>query len=197
MQVRTQRPTQGGDAGTDTEAEAEAEAKCGAKSDVDPGSLSLYAPRRETVWLGVPVCKPPTRFAVHCVSRSQVDTEAAARGEEDDTYWRPATANLLAQCGHGPDRLLAEPFNFKALGGRAIELVVGVSCIDLSHKRTCVCSHYRKSRKKCVRQKEQIWKSKDWGRTQKVKKKKKNSRFPHRDFFSKTPSPSLGWRVRP
>ena len=29
-----------------------------------PGSLSLYAPGKETVWLGVPVCEPPTRICV-------------------------------------------------------------------------------------------------------------------------------------
>jgi hypothetical protein len=52
----------------------------------------------------------------------------------------------------------------------AVELVAGVSCTDLSHKRTCICDHYRK-REKETRQKEQHWKSNDWGRTQKVEKK--------------------------
>jgi hypothetical protein len=75
--------------------------------------------------------------------------------------------------------------------GRAVELVTGVSCINLSHKRTCSCGYYRKRKRKLVRQKEQLWKSGDWRRTQKAKKKKKFT-FPHQDSSSKIPSPSLG-----
>lgn len=29
-----------------------------------PGSVSLYAPGKETVWFGVPVCEPPTIICV-------------------------------------------------------------------------------------------------------------------------------------
>ncbi|KAF8503817.1 hypothetical protein F5888DRAFT_1631694 [Russula emetica] len=57
-------------------------------------SLSLYAPGKETVWLHVPVCKPPSSFAIHYVSRLRVDAEAEAGREENDTYRCPATANL-------------------------------------------------------------------------------------------------------
>jgi hypothetical protein len=38
---------------------------------------------------------------------------------------------------------------------RAVELVAGVSFTDISHKRTSICSRYRKRRKKSARQKEQ------------------------------------------
>jgi hypothetical protein len=101
------------------------------------------------VWSGVPVCEPPTRFAAYCVSRLRVDTEAAAGGEENDTYWHPATASLLTRSSL--IRLLANLVDFEPLGGRAFELVAGVSCTDLSHKRTCICGHYRKRKKKRVR----------------------------------------------
>jgi hypothetical protein len=89
-------------------------------------------------------------------------------GEENDTYWHPATASLLALSS--PVRLLTDLVDFESLGGRAVELVAGVSCTDLSHKRTCVAG-VTEEKKKCSRKKEQIWKSGDWGRTQKVKKK--------------------------
>jgi hypothetical protein len=53
-----------------------------------------------------------------------------------------------------PFDLLLILVNFEPIGGRAVELVVGVSCTDLSHKQTCVCNHYRKRKKKHVGQKE-------------------------------------------
>jgi hypothetical protein len=111
-------------------------ARCVHARIVHPGSLSLYAHGKETVWSGLPVCELPTRFAVHCVSRLGVDTEAAAGREENDIYWHPATASLLALSI--PVRLLAGLVDFEPLGGRAVELVVGVSCTNLfivSHKR--------------------------------------------------------------
>jgi hypothetical protein len=66
----------------------------------------------------------------------------AAGRDENDTYWRPATASLLARSS--PVRLVADLVNFEPLGGRAVELDAGVSCTDLSHKRTLCCGHYRK-----------------------------------------------------
>jgi hypothetical protein len=57
-------------------------------------------------------------------------------GEKNDTYWLPATASLLALSS--PVRLLTDLVYFESLGGRAVELVAGVSCADLSHKRTYV-----------------------------------------------------------
>ena len=112
----------------------------------------------------MPICEPPTRSNVHCVSRL-VNTEAAAGREE---YNKSATDNLLALSS--PAQLLADLVGLEPLGSRAIELVAGVPCIDFSHKQTSICDHYRKRKKKCVtgRQKEQ---SKDWGRTQKERKK--------------------------
>jgi len=55
-------------------------------------------------------------------------------GEENDTYWHPATANLLVLSN--PVRLLADLVGFEPLGGRAVELVTGVSRIDLNNKRS-------------------------------------------------------------
>jgi hypothetical protein len=43
-------------------------------------------PEKETIWLGVPVCELPTRFAIHCESCLRVNTEAVAGREENDTY---------------------------------------------------------------------------------------------------------------
>ncbi len=113
----------------------------------------------------MPVYEPPTRFNGHCMSRL-VDTEAAAGREE---YNKSATDNLLELSS--PAQLLADLVGPEPLGSRAIELVAGVPCIDFSHKQTSICDHYRKRKKKRVRQKDQLWKSKDWGRTQKGKKK--------------------------
>jgi hypothetical protein len=122
-------------------------AQCVHARIADPGSLLLHVPGKET---GVPVWKPPTRVAVHCISFTvTVDTVAAARREVNDTYWRPATASLLARSKLSPVRLVADLVDSEPLGGRAVELVAAVSCTDLSHnKRTCVCGHYRKRRKK-------------------------------------------------
>ena len=86
------------------------------------------------------------------VSRLRVDTEAAAMREEIDTYRHPATASLLAQSS--PVRLLADLVDFEPLGGRAVELVAGISCTDLSHNWTCVCGHYRKRKKIFLRQRD-------------------------------------------
>src|SRR6266849_9565449 len=112
----------------------------------------------------MPVYEPPTRLNVHCVSRL-VDTEAAAGREE---YNKSATDNLPALSSS--TQLLADLIGLKPLGSRAIELVAGVPCIDFSHKQTSICDHYRKRKKKLVREKEQLWKSKDWGRVQKEQK---------------------------
>src|SRR5712691_4147513 len=67
-------------------------ARCVHARIVDPGSLSLYAPGKKKIWLGVPVCEPPKRFNVHCMPRL-VDDEAAAGREEYETS---ATYSLLA-----------------------------------------------------------------------------------------------------
>jgi hypothetical protein len=53
-------------------------------------------------------------------------------GEENDTYWRPATASLLALSS--PVQFLTDLVYFESLGGRAVALVAGVSCTDISHK---------------------------------------------------------------
>jgi hypothetical protein len=73
-------------------------ARCVHARIVDPWSLSLYAPG------SVPVCEPLTRFAVHCMSRLRVDTEAASL--------RPGEKSLV---------------DIEPLKGRAAELVAGVS----------------------------------------------------------------------
>ena len=103
----------------------------------------------------MPICEPPTRSNVHCVSRL-VDTEAAAGREE---YNKSAIDNLLALSS--PAQLLADLVGLEPLGSRAIEHVADVSCIDFSHKQTSICDHYRKRKKKLVRQKEQLQKNKD------------------------------------
>ena len=66
------------------------------------------------------------------MSRLRADTEAAAGKEENDTYWRTATAGQLARSS--PVRLLADLVDFEPLGSRAVGLVTGVSCADLSQK---------------------------------------------------------------
>jgi hypothetical protein len=78
------------------------------------------------VGLGVPVCEPPARFAVHCVPRFRVDTEAASGRGINDTSWRPATASLLARSS--PVQLLADLDNFEPHGGLVVE--AGRRCLN-------------------------------------------------------------------
>jgi hypothetical protein len=79
--------------------------------------MVMYVPGKETVWLGVPVCKLPTH---------------------GDILLLPASSTEYSSL-----RLLSELVDFESLGGYAVEPVAGVSCADIDHKWTCVCSHFR------------------------------------------------------
>ena len=88
-------------------------ARCVHARIIAPGSLSLYAPGKETVWLACPsASRRGSRFTVG----SQVDAEAAARREEDDTYWRPTTTTASLLDLSGPIRLVADLVDFEPLG---------------------------------------------------------------------------------
>ena len=79
-------------------------------------------------------------------SRLRVDTEAAAARENNDTYWRPASASLLK---------LSSPIRIVLIWSIVNHLVVvplslsQVSqCTDLGDKRTCVLRAVQKVKKR-------------------------------------------------
>lgn len=82
-------------------------------SDHSPRVTVTVCARKGDGLVGVPICEP-LRFAVHC--GFTVDAEAAARIEEDDTYWRPAATTASQLVLSGPIRLVADLVDFEPLG---------------------------------------------------------------------------------
>ena len=124
-----------------------------------PGSLSLYAPGKETVLLNVPICEPLTRFWCRMDGtrhHRRLDRGRRSGGDQVGTcignvkerriFHLLSVVYTLKRCvcgrneddthiHHGPAdtcaRLLANLVDFEPLGGR-------VSC----HERTCICGRY-------------------------------------------------------